>query len=207
MRQTENLNELQYPDNNEEVLGTDDNDQPNQHLMEKRVFGKRGLCPDSIDRIKCFDRYMALWLDMVKYRQGKRNFFGPGKRSIDFETSGNSFDNDLQWENNFAPNLQSENEGPLGNDKDLIVQVLHICDNSGNVKKCLKYALSTLINIDAKEQLHPVQSREAFFRNVGSEIRKRGLCSHAADTLSCLDSMMGMYADMHSKSANEFVGK
>ncbi len=205
IKQTGESNDLQYIDNLENPFGTGNNDKTNQLITAKRVLIKRGLCPDSVDRIKCFDRYMALWLDMVKYRQGKRNFFGPGKRSIDVGISGNPM-NEPQWRN-FAQNLHGESNGPLENDNDPIVQVLHLCDNSRNVKSCLKYALTTLIRVEAKEQKRPVQSKGAFFGNMESEIRKRGLCSHAADTLSCLDSMMGMYADMHSKSANEFVGK
>ena len=61
-----------------EALGQSDN---NEAMASKRSMSV--LCPEYVNRMVCFERYMKFWVTMVRrdQRHSKRMYFGPGKRS------------------------------------------------------------------------------------------------------------------------------
>lgn len=50
------------------------------HRLKKRFAPNWQLCPHFMDRVRCFENYLSIWMAVVMENQGKRNF-GPGKRS------------------------------------------------------------------------------------------------------------------------------
>ena len=169
------------------------------------------LCPDTVDRLECFESYMVLWLHMVGERQGKRTYIG--KRSDDDD----SIDNTANRKPNLrltdillGRDLADDRQKQLVDNKvteSLLLdgdQIRYMCSNSRNKDLCyrlgLTKAMGTFFNSLAKGS-----SSSA----VANSLRKRGLCDGAADTVSCFDYYLGMYANMHSSSsgANQFVGR
>ena len=85
-------------------------------------------------------------------------------------------------------------------------QIRQMCSNSKNKDFCHRLGLTRAMGTFFSSLRAKGSSSSAVIEN---NLRKRGLCDGVADTLSCFDHYLGMYAKMHpsSSGANQFVGR
>ena len=187
------------------------------------------LCPDSVDRLECFESYMVLWLHLVGDRQGKRTYVGKrasefGKQQQQQHVAG-LMDDSYEDTNGKAnvrlsdilygkvPNLV---RGTLADDSRMQAeddqvrnllnegQIRHMCSNSKNKDLCFRVELAKAMNILFSSLKGPAAKPV-----LEVKLQKRGLCDGVTDTVSCFDHYLGVFANMHPSSggANQFVGR
>ena len=184
------------------------------------------LCPDSVDRLECFESYMVLLLHMVGDRQGKRTYIGKRVSGFGIEKQHAGFTDDSYEDINRKANVHLSDilygkvpnlaVGTLAGDsrkrseEDEIRNLLHegqihqMCSNSKNKDLCLRVEL-----VKAMNTLFNTLKSSAAKSVLEGKLQKRGLCDGVADTISCFDHYLGVFANMHPNSggANQFVGR
>ena len=63
-------NKRQFVEPERSAIREDDSDQVLKRYPDDLQYQ---LCPDTVDRLECFESYMVLWLHMVGERQGKKD--------------------------------------------------------------------------------------------------------------------------------------
>ena len=201
-------NKRQFVEPERSAIREDDRDQVLKRYPDDLQYQ---LCPDTVDRLECFESYMVLWLHMVGERQGKRTYIG--KRSSD--------DNAAERRPNIrlvdvllgkAPDLANDSRKQSEDNKvadSLLLdanQIRQMCTSSKNKDFCYRLGLTRAMGTFFNSLREKSSSSSALVEN---NLRKRGLCDGVADTLSCFYHYLGMYAKMHPSSSgpNQFVGR
>ena len=179
-----------------------------------RRFSNTQICPHFMDKLECFDSIMAVYLDLLGDKQGKRTYIG--KRNLKNDnidvTAGGKLhlrltdillgkvsvnDRARQWVQN-----EETRNGFTREDK-----IRQMCSSNKNKDLCNRLGLVNAIGTLFRSS--NMQAKGSSAPSVETSLRKRGLCDGVPDTVSCFDHYLGMYANMHpsSSGANQFVGK
>ena len=218
----------------EKILKTVDNEMETVQLPKKRQVTHsekrqeeeqssgistlpRQLCPDSIDRLACFESYMVLWLHMVGDTQGKRTYIGkrsgiasgfgnnPSDFGFDDVSHGKTNENiyDILYGKELKAAAALDDDGGKQYEEDGIRhlpnedRVRQMCSFTKNKNLCSRVKIMNIVSTGLRARATPLLEK------------KRGLCEGVTDNISCFNRYLGVFANMHSdkEGAHQFVGR
>ncbi len=205
--------------------GKDAKDDPH---AEKRPLLSWQLCPDSVNRIDCFENYMAMWLSMVGDEHGgKRTTYLPGKKrsstSMDTgrtlcrkgEDTINCISRIVKQSppNSHTKHLTIHNQNiqvDQKNDETRKSRELKECAGFGSTYACFDNYLHVLIEMHNQGARHAGKKHfvgrdlESIEHTV-TRVARNAMpdCKGFKDRVTCFESYLMAYTTLHGNDQNE----